>query len=55
MNTFSADGFTHEVVDLLAKVGGKFFKEHRPTWTAAEVTKLVAGVRFEINVQAALL
>jgi len=54
VSTFNADGFGGEVVGLLAKVGQKFFKEHRPTWTAVEVKSLVGGVRFEIHVQAAL-
>ena len=54
VSTFNADGFSGEVVGLLAKVGQMFFKEHRPTWTAVEVKSLVGGVRFEIHVQAAL-
>lgn len=54
VSTFNADGFSDEIVGQLAKVGLMFFKEHRPTWTAVEVKNLVAGVRFEIHVQAAL-
>jgi enamine deaminase RidA (YjgF/YER057c/UK114 family) len=54
VGTFNADGFSAEVVGILVKVGEKFFKEHRPTWTAVEVKNLVAGVRFEIHAQAAL-
>lgn len=54
VSTFNAGGFSGEIVGTLAKVGGIFFKEHRPAWTAVEVKNLNAGVRFEIHVQAAL-
>jgi enamine deaminase RidA (YjgF/YER057c/UK114 family) len=54
VSTFNADGFSMDVVGTLSKVGSMFFKEHRPAWTAVEVKSLVAGMRFEIHVQAAL-
>lgn len=53
VTSFTTEGFGKEQLGILTAVASKYFKDHRPTWTAIGAKDL-NGVRFEIHVQAAL-
>ena len=54
VTSYTTAGFGKEEMGILIKVANKYFGDHRPTWTAVGAKELNGGVRFEINVQAAL-
>ncbi|KAF8861623.1 YjgF-like protein [Acephala macrosclerotiorum] len=55
LTTYHAGGIKDPYVfKTLLAVGARYFREHRPAWTAVEVKELNMGVRFEIAVNAAL-